>query len=855
MRVFSIHFALFLVFLLGSSSTVIGQKNPTIQLHAHPNQLGGFDRMFTEIKTVKTPLIYRKTMVLNTVDFVSLSIRKNRKITLDSLSFLADNQPIRLKIRQQNDTLFSVELPKRTINYELKIAVKNEVKVLLKVAVYKELTKHVYLIPLTRFTQPLDSLQLALNRTFSAAGVSIKLHVQKYEQLIEDQQELLDNPSSEYDRYAIQMQTIRDAYFSKNGIANRSGFYLFLVPGFMNDTLEYYAVQNKSIGFLTVKETILTANSIEQAMAIGLGAGLKHVKNTPLKYVEWKHIRQQIYTFSMYDAYENVRSSSGRVAYYFWEKNIDGSIQLHNNDVLASLLRPFKKNYYSYHLNITVFWFKPLFYIKSYSVNFIHLLVTILIFSSAIYYRMKLHRFIKLRFRRSLIMRIFSRIAIFIVAIGTVLFAYILVNFGYRFFEVKEGIIHTFDHLNEQNVRSKISSNIHSSSNDVFQLHSEVITKEKEHWVLHRFKSVLYFTVQEDTFSGKQKLFFSGTSDSLLVPTLSVAKKAKSHYSVVSYKRNNRLIQQKIFNYEGIDLSAKVNLKDPISRVLLFVNGYRPTVFGADFEETFAAIQQKGLEFPNSENVLFDFDRFDYWQPWNNIVGLFQKRINPATILYADGHFSVSTSNYKNMVEFTSVSSRYPKRCSNPKKHHCYKTITTRSKFLGGTKKENTLDLLPLKANKKGFELRYQNGKTAGLNLLQRLNEIPNRSQNDTLFIVAHSMGYAYSLGIIDVVRGHINFGGFYIIAPENASSGKLNTNEWKEVWQYGSKLWGKAEAPCMQDGVAPQQLAQGLNFSHHVEFPVSSYRHRGFFNSHFIGYYTWIFDLQSKDKGFIGQH
>lgn len=349
-------------------------------------------------------------------------------------------------------------------------------------------------------------------------------------------------------------------------------------------------------------------------------------------------------------------------------------------------------------------------------------------------------------------------------------------------------------------------------------------------------------------------MVFSGDSDSLVLPKLGVSKLAKNHYIVVNTLKNKRLIKQQLFNYSGVELTNKIALNDPASRILLFVNGYRPTVFGADLQEAFSLIQQKGLEFPNSDNLLYDFDRFDYWQPWNNIAGLFQKRINPSEVLYADGHFSVATSNYKNILTFTEASNRYPKRCSNPKKHHCYATITTHSNFFGGTKKENTLDLFPLKSNKKGFELRYKNGKIAGLNLLQRLNEIPNRSQNDTLFIVSHSMGYAYSLGMIDVVRGNINFGGFYCIAPENARAGKINTDEWKELWQYGSKLWGKADAPCMQDGVAPQQLAQGLSHKKHVSFPKNTYRYRGFFNSHFVGYYTWIFDLKKGEKGFIHQ-
>jgi hypothetical protein len=855
MRNLSLYCVVILVVLLGNSSTVLGQKKQLLQLSAHPNQVGGFERMIPEKNALNLPQIYRKSTVLNAIDFVSLSFRKNRKFTLDSLDFLLNNQAIRLKIRQKNDTLYSLELPKRTVNYELKVVLNNEVKALLKVAVYKELTKHVYLVPLIPFSQSLDSLQDALNRSFSAAGVKLVLHKETYAQIVDNQQELLDNPSPDFDRYTFQMQAIRDAYFSKKGSMNRSAYYLFLVPGFRNDSLDFYAVQNKSIGFLAEKDTLLTAANLEQVLAIGLGAGVNHTRSTPFSYLEWKHIRQQIYTFSMYDAYENVGSSSGRVAYYFWEKSSDGSIVLKNNELLSTIFRPFKKNYFSYHLNITVFWFKPLFYLKTYSVNLIHLIVTLLIFGTVIYYRIKLHRFIKLRFRRSFILRFSSRIALFLVATGVSILLYILVNLTYQFFEIKEGILHDLNNYKVEKVVEKIGTSIHNPREDVVNLHTEVLIKKGKKWTVHRFKSVLYFNIELSEKIQEQKMVFSGDSDSLVLPKLGVSKPAKNHYIVVNTLKNKRLVKQQLFNYSGVELTNKIALNDPASRILLFVNGYRPTVFGADLQEAFSVIQQKGLEFPNSDNLLYDFDRFDYWQPWNNISGLFQKRINPSEVLYADGHFSVATSNYKNILAFTEASNRYPKRCSNPKKHHCYATITTRSNFFGGTKKENTLDLLPLKSNKKGFELRYENGKIAGLNLLQRLNEIPNRSQNDTLFIVSHSMGYAYSLGMIDVVRGHINFGGFYCIAPENARAGKINTSEWKEVWQYGSKLWGKAEAPCMQDGVAPQQLAQGLSHKKHVSFPKNTYRHRGFFNSHFIGYYTWIFDLKSKDKGFIRQH
>jgi hypothetical protein len=116
-------------------------------------------------------------------------------------------------------------------------------------------------------------------------------------------------------------------------------------------------------------------------------------------------------------------------------------------------------------------------------------------------------------------------------------------------------------------------------------------------------------------------------------------------------------------------------------------------------------------------------------------------------------------------------------------------------------------------------------------------------------------MGYAYALGIIEHLRGKINFGGFYIIAPENASSGSIRTKEWQEVWQYGSNLEHRhAVAPCLQDGIAPQVKCGGLKPTNRIFFPTHLYRKQGFFDSHFVGYYTWIFDIPKNSKGYVRQ-
>jgi hypothetical protein len=261
-------------------------------------------------------------------------------------------------------------------------------------------------------------------------------------------------------------------------------------------------------------------------------------------------------------------------------------------------------------------------------------------------------------------------------------------------------------------------------------------------------------------------------------------------------------------------------------------------------------IKQKGLEYPNSENHLFNFDRYSYWRPWSEIDLLFQARLNADNIWYADGHHSVATSNHRSILNFSTNSVIYPKPCKNLNKHHCkFSENATKQKV-------NSYELLATKSNVDGFALRKKNGEIAGKNLKQILNELPNQSKNDTLFIVAHSMGFAYSLGILNELRGKINFGGFYIIAPENAEAGKVKVSEWKDIVHYGCNLSAKNKAPaCLQDGIAPQSNIQGLSSKEHVYFPMVLQKKMGYLGSHFIGNYLWTLEIPENQKGHIRQH
>jgi hypothetical protein len=61
--------------------------------------------------------------------------------------------------------------------------------------------------------------------------------------------------------------------------------------------------------------------------------------------------------------------------------------------------------------------------------------------------------------------------------------------------------------------------------------------------------------------------------------------------------------------------------------------------------------------------------------------------------------------------------------------------------------------------------------------------------------------------------------------------------------------------APCLQDGVAAQTKVKGLPNSNQIFFPEELYKKQGFFESHFIGNYTWILDIPKGNRGFIKQN
>jgi hypothetical protein len=730
----------------------------------------------------------------------------------------------------------------------------------------------VYIIPLYEVDIKEIPLFNQINQIFDPYHLQFEFQVMpSFESLELSENALLDNPSAQYDHYTRQMRKIRDGYFKQFPKSNREAYYIFLHEGFVNKQLRGYAVKNKNLSFVQLKNNSSLAEDIARELARSIG-GLDPIVSSDedslaienlmlgegglsFNEAQWRLLHQDYRAYQMFDNDEEINTNNGFIAYYFWEENEDGTIKFNLGAFRNSINRPYKKNYFSYILDIEKRLFKPLFFVTTYPIATVHILFLLLYLGLAFWLRNKWENTVTKRIEHALrIRKLFIRSILAISVLIFSLITFITVNNILTKYELFSGTISEFKGMDLKEVKQEIQYNKDIARSEIPEMASEIIIKRGENWVMKRRKKVLYFELEKDSIGQYSIARFATHSDTISLTTLKLQKPAESHYFVVSWlDEEGEYAKQQIFNHQGVNVTKLIDIDiDPAKRVLLFVNGYRPTSLGQNFEENFRDIRKNGIEYPDSRNMIYNFDRYEYWRPWRNIDAKFEKRINPSETYYADGHFSVKTSNYRSMVQFTDISTRYPKRCSN-QNHHVCQDQGQKSWFKSADRQ--THRLLPNNPNYEGFKKRMKNGEIAGQNLLQQLNEIPNSSSNDTLFIVAHSMGYAYALGMIKVLRSKINFGGFYIIAPENAGAGNLNASEWREIWQYGiDHEKYKSNAPCMLDGVAPQVLAKGLSQKQQIFMPEKLYRRFGFFDSHFIGYYDWILELGDGDKGGINQ-
>lgn len=669
-----------------------------------------------------------------------------------------------------------------------------------------------------------------------SAGINVKISIDYYTHpLVDNLAPIAWGKQVPY--YSTTMRKYRDAFFNNSFKKHANDFYFFITA----DTSKSFYIPNKNIFFLGGKSTIPLGESMFRVYAASRGVNdsltLDSMVVALLQGDSLLNSDDLAYPF--HDDVENLASSNGLVAYAFWEKNSDGTMHL-SKDVLL----PFKRNSGKVNLAVDNYWIRPFFTSSTRFIAPMHVALVLLAFFIMLVFRKKVNERLDsvVHFQKRWAFR-FLRLVLWaaFAAIGYMVFwttdsIYKSWFFGSTNYAPLGNVTLTnfIQHLNSS------PSVVDQPANNLFW---EVYIKERNHWSMRRMKKVVYFNVVIDSLGRKKSMRFSHDSHELRWKGFRGV--AQTHLMVYTIRdEKGAYLETSVFNYSKVNISQKFKQPDVGKRILVFVNGYRPVSTSSSPDKALASITENGLEFSNSKNLCYTNDRFNYWRPWGGFDQKFIERIKPNEVYYADGHHSVATSNHGSILNFIQTASEYPKPCKG--QHSC-------EFFKSSEGKHRTLSKLPFESNRKGFNVRRRNGKIAGKNLLQLLNEVPNHGKNDTLYFVAHSMGYAYALGMIDAIGKNAKFKAFYILAPENASEGKVNQNQWEEIYQYGCFAFGPLrQAACLQDGVAPQSGVKGLSSEFRLTFPSSYERKMGFNGSHFVGYYDWIFDIPKGQKGAV---
>lgn len=330
----------------------------------------------------------------------------------------------------------------------------------------------------------------------------------------------------------------------------------------------------------------------------------------------------------------------------------------------------------------------------------------------------------------------------------------------------------------------------------------------------------------------------------------------KNHWNLNGY----RLFIECVVNKGNIIQSY---LKPKSDNLLIFVNGYRdngPTNLNSEYN-------------PSNNEVSPCNDFYEGGTYWNETGRLFVAKINTENIIYADGHHSITTSNHFIAGDNPRVSKiHFATGMAN-----CLGEAGIRiPSYLSGYSSSPFNCFLDVVPNTNGFIVRYANGFIAGQNLWSKIQSGKVKikmNESKTMIkgkidIVAHSMGFAYALGMTEFLKTKIlpdangyYFGRFYILTPENGCSAPpFNLSDFEEVWQYGSNE--DVDIDYRQDGVAPQCAVTGIDWepqTNNQNIPAygripfqGKNEHRNFLEAHYGENYDWVTRLRIDVSGAV---
>lgn len=285
---------------------------------------------------------------------------------------------------------------------------------------------------------------------------------------------------------------------------------------------------------------------------------------------------------------------------------------------------------------------------------------------------------------------------------------------------------------------------------------------------------------------------------------------AKAHiYHYTRYASKDSIKYDNFYSGAGTNITATLFAEVKPTKYSLFINGYRGSKFDAD----------------RSKGFVYSMDRTNYWMKTDQKI---DELIPNNTRIYMDGHASVKTSVHRSKI------------------HFAYSYLRIKSSK-GKEKKALKYQLLNQRENSSGYRKRRIQGSqgAAALDVFLHRNH-PLYTAHDTIEVFAHSMGVAYSEGLLENMNPALYYRSYYLLSPEGYKSCVIPQQKFDYVWQFGSNL-GEADSDPLweQDGIAPQGKIAHLETSAKLQFAryfiPKDWPSKNFIDSHMLYNYDWI--------------
>jgi hypothetical protein len=177
----------------------------------------------------------------------------------------------------------------------------------------------------------------SIQATFRKAGIELNIQFQTRKQ--QNHQTLKwEFPAIGTNQFTRQQKELRDLDFP-NGFPNDpQQLYLYCVPA---DTQQFFAIPNKSVGFVGVKNGLISLVSVQKTLLVQFGVSPKDIDsfalNGQLSTNQLNQLQSNLIPFRFSDDYESIQTSNGRVAFYFWNENPDGTFLVNPSNPMEGL--------------------------------------------------------------------------------------------------------------------------------------------------------------------------------------------------------------------------------------------------------------------------------------------------------------------------------------------------------------------------------------------------------------------------------------------------------------------------------------------------------------------------------------